>query len=193
MVNKNNLQIIAFESSKTWERWLAENHRNSVGIWLRIFKKDAGIKSIDYSQALDVALCYGWIDGQKKTCDKKSWLQKFTPRRSKSMWSKRNVEHVARLVKSGKMKPAGLKEVEIAKHDGRWKKAYASPSTMIMPRDFMEELSRNKKAKIFFETLNKANIYAIGWRLETAKKPETREKRMKLIFEMLTKGKKFHD
>ncbi|MDE2590246.1 MAG: YdeI/OmpD-associated family protein, partial [Patescibacteria group bacterium] len=159
----------------------------------RIFKKDTGIKSIDYAQALDVALCYGWIDGQKKTHDEKSWLQKFTPRRSKSMWSKRNVEHVARLIKLGKMKPAGLKEVETAKRDGRWEKAYTSPSTMIMPRDFMEELSKNKKAKAFFKTLNKANTYAIGWRLETAKKPETREKRMKSILEMLTKGKKFHD
>lgn len=192
MVNKNNLQIIAFESSKIWENWLAENHGNSIGLWLRIFKKDAGIMSIDYAQALDVALCYGWIDGQKKTYDKKSWLQKFTPRRSKSIWSKRNVKHVARLIKSGKMKPDGLK-VAAAKRDGRWEKAYASPSTMTMPDDFMKELSKNKKDEAFFGTLNKANIYAIGWRLETAKKPETREKRMRIILEMLAKGKKFHD
>ena len=193
MTNKNNLQIIAFESSKTWEDWLAENHETSIGLWLHIFKKNSEIESVDYAQALDVALCYGWIDGQKKTYDKKSWLQKFTPRRAKSMWSKRNVENIARLVKSRKMKPPGLKEVEAAKQDGRWKKSYTSSSTMVMPGDFMKELAKNKKAEAFFKTLNKANTYAIGWRLETAKKPDTREKRMKIILEMLSKGKKFHD
>jgi uncharacterized protein YdeI (YjbR/CyaY-like superfamily) len=192
-MSTNNLQIIAFESSKIWEDWLAENHGNPVGLWIRIFKKDSGITSIDYAQALDVALCYGWIDGQKKTYDKKSWLQKFTPRRAKSMWSKRNIENVERLIKSKKIKPPGLKEVEAAKRDGRWEKSYASPSTMIMPDDFMNELAKSKKAKAFFMTLNKANTYAIGWRLQTAKKPETREKLMRTILEMLSKGEKFHD
>jgi uncharacterized protein YdeI (YjbR/CyaY-like superfamily) len=193
MVDKNDLQIIAFESSKSWEHWLAVNNGDSIGLWLRIFKKDSETTSVDYVQALDVALCYGWIDGQKKTYDKKSWLQKFTPRRPKSMWSKRNVANVTRLIKSKKMKPPGLKEVEAAKRDGRWRKSYAPPSTMVMPDDFMNELTKNKKAETFFKTLNKANTYAIGWRLQTAKKPETREKRLKMILEMLSKGKKFHD
>jgi uncharacterized protein YdeI (YjbR/CyaY-like superfamily) len=184
--------IQAFESQKDWQRWLAKNYSKSNGIWLRFFKKDSGVKSIRYDEALDEALCYGWIDGQLKKYDEKSYIQKFTPRRPKSIWSKRNREHVARLISLGKMREAGLKEIEAAKADGRWEQAYDSPSAMKVPEDFMKELSKNKKAKMFFESLNKANTYAILWRLQTAKKPETREKRMKAILEMLKEGKKFH-
>ncbi len=187
-----NLQIISFESAQEWEEWLAENHASSGGIWLCFFKKGSGREALTYAEALDVALCYGWIDGQAKKRDELSYLQKFTPRRPRSVWSKRNTEHIERLIEAGRMKPAGLKEVEKAKADGRWQRAYDSPGNMTIPQDFLEALSRNEKAKAFFETLNKTNTYAIAWRLQTAKRPETREKRMKAIIEMLERGEKFH-
>jgi len=185
-------EVISFESATAWESWLAENHAVLAGVWLRFFKKGSGVDSVTHGQALDEALCYGWIDGQIQKHDDKSWLQKFTPRRAKSIWSKRNIEHVARLTKAKKMKPAGLRQVEAAKADGRWEMAYDSPSNMRMPQDFLERLAENKKAEAFFKSLTRANTYAIGWRLQTAKKPETREKRMKAILQMLAKGEKFH-
>jgi uncharacterized protein YdeI (YjbR/CyaY-like superfamily) len=141
---------------------------------------------------LDEALCYGWIDGQLNKHDDISWLHKFIPRGAKSIWSKRNTDHTERLIMLGKMKPSGLHEIEKAKADGRWAKAYDSPAEMKASDDFITALSKNKKAKTFFESLNRANKYAIAWRLQTAKKPETREKRMKTILEMLAKGEKFH-
>lgn len=192
MAVKDNLEILAFKSQNEWEWWLDKNHSNSKGIWLRFFKKNSDVTSVTHDQALDEALCYGWIDGQLKKHDEQSWLHKFTPRRPRSIWSKRNIEHIERLTKAGKIKPAGLKEVEAAKKDGRWEQAYDSPGAMRVPEDFLKELSKNKKAKAFFETLNRANIYAIAWRLQTAKKPETRASRMKAIIEMLSKGKMFH-
>ena len=173
--------ILPFESVEPWQTWIAKNHSHAQGVWLQIFKKDSGQRTVTYDEALDVALCFGWIDGQKKSYNKESFLQKFTPRRPKSVWSKRNQEHVARLIKSKRMKPAGLKAIEAAKKDGRWAQAYDSPKNMSVPKDFLNELSKNKKAKEFFETLNKANLYAIAWRLQTAKKTETREKRMKAM------------
>jgi uncharacterized protein YdeI (YjbR/CyaY-like superfamily) len=185
-------QVISFESATAWESWLAENHAVSVGVWLRFFKKGSDVDSVTHDQALDEALCYGWIDGQIQKQDEKSWRQKFTPRRAKSIWSKRNIEHVARLTKAKKMKPAGQRQVEAAKADGRWEMAYDSPSNMQTPQDFLERLAENKKAEAFFKSLTRANTYAIGWRLQTAKKPETREKRMKAILQMLAKGEKFH-
>ncbi len=145
-----------------------------------------------YAEALDQALCFGWIDGQKLPLDAVSWVQKFTPRRSKSGWSKMNIGHVDRLVQGGQMMPAGLKEVEAAKADGRWAAAYDSPANATVPAEFVKELARNSRAKQFFSTLNKANLYAIAYRLQTAKRPETRLKRMKLIVEMLARGDKFH-
>ena len=175
-----------------FRRWLAKNHLQSEGLWLRIFKKGAGEKSLTYAEALDQALCHGWIDGQKKSFDEFSWIQKFTPRRSKSGWSKLNTLHVERLTKAGAMTPAGLEAVATAKADGRWEAAYASPRNAVPPEDFLRELARDKQAKAFFETLNKANVYAIVYRLQTAKKPETRERRMKLILAMMQQGKKFH-
>jgi len=191
-VVKNDCKIMSFPSAKKWERWLAENHGSSIGVWLRFFKKSSGVASVTHAQALDEALCYGWIDGQLKRYDATSWLHKFTPRRPKSIWSKRNREHVARVVKDGKMQPAGLREVNTAKADGRWDMAYDSPSKMTIPKDFLRALSKDKGARMFFETLNKANTYAIAWRLQTAKKPETREQRMRTILAMLARGKKFH-
>jgi len=186
------MQTTAFASAAEWRKWLAGNHAKAEGIWLRIFNKRSGERTLTYDEALDQALCYGWIDGQKKTFDTDSWLQKFTPRRSKSVWSKRNRDRVARLIKLKKMQPAGLQEIASAKADGRWERAYDSAKTMTVPDDFLSELRMNKKAEAFFNTLNKANLYAIAWRLQTAVKPETREKRKKAILEMLRKGEKFH-
>jgi uncharacterized protein YdeI (YjbR/CyaY-like superfamily) len=192
MSSKPDLPLIPFESQKKWRLWLAKNHAKSEGIWLRIFKKDSAVKTITYAEALDEALCYGWIDGQKRSHDEESWLQKFTPRRTRSIWSKVNIQHVERLIKAGKMRPSGFKAIEAAKGDGRWERGYDSPGTATAPEDFLKELSKDKKAKAFFETLNKANTYAIVWRLQTAKKPETRTKRMRTILGMLAKREKFH-
>jgi uncharacterized protein YdeI (YjbR/CyaY-like superfamily) len=182
----------AFKSSAEFRQWLEQNHARSSGIWLRIFKKASKEESLTYAEALDQALCYGWIDGQKKPLDAQSWLQKFTPRRPTSGWSKINTGHVARLIKAGAMTGAGLKAVEAAKADGRWQAAYASSRSASPPEDFLMELGKNKKAKAFFETLNKANVYAIVYRLQTAKKPEARERRLKTILAMMAQGKKFH-
>lgn len=189
---KTDFPVLFFESQDEWRTWLEQNHNAARGVWLRFYKKGSGIVSLNYPGALDEALCFGWIDGQSKTFDEKSYLQKFTPRRAKSIWSKRNIEHIARLIKEGKMKPSGLKEAEFAKADGRWDRAYDSPGNQSIPEDFLLKLSKDKKTLAFFESLNKANTYAITWRLQTAKKPETREKRMKIILEMLSRGEKFH-
>ncbi len=186
------LQIVRFRSSSDYRRWLAKNHARSDGIWLRIYKKGAGGASVTYAEALDQSLCYGWIDGQKKPFDENSWLQKFTPRRPKGRWSKINTQHAERLIKSGDMAPAGLEAIEAAKADGRWKAAYDSPGNATPPGDFLSELSKDHRAKAFFETLNKRNTYAIVYRLQTAKKPETRARRMKVILAMLVRGEKFH-
>jgi uncharacterized protein YdeI (YjbR/CyaY-like superfamily) len=189
---KPDLPILTFTSTKEFTSWLSKHQKMSLGIWIRLFKVKSEVPTITYAEALDIALCYGWIDGQKKAFDKESWLQKFTPRRLKSKWSKRNRQIVERLYKLGMMKPAGIKEVESAKADGRWERAYDWSSKMIVPSDFLDELAKHKEAEAFFKTLNKANIYSIVWRLQTAKKPETRNKRIQSILEMLKKGEKFH-
>ena len=189
---KKENPVVQFESTEKWEQWLEQNHEVTTGVWVRIFKKDAGKKSVTYSEALDGALCHGWIDGQKQKFDNLSWLQKFTPRRAKSGWSKNNTQRAEQLIRAGKMKPAGIKEVEEAKQGGRWEKAYDSPGNALIPDDFRQKLDKNKKAKAFFTTLNRANTYAISYRLQTAKKAETREKRMNKIIEMLSRGEKFH-
>jgi uncharacterized protein YdeI (YjbR/CyaY-like superfamily) len=189
---KKDLQIISFALKNEFDSWLEQNQINTKGIWIRFFKKESGITALNYNEALDVSLCYGWIDGQVKKYDEKSYLQKFTPRRSKSMWSKRNIDHISRLEKEGKMKPSGIKEVENAKKDGRWERGYDSPGNMVAPDDFILELSKNKKALEFFTALNKTNKYSIGWRLQTAKNPEIRNKRMNEILRMMENGEKFH-
>jgi uncharacterized protein YdeI (YjbR/CyaY-like superfamily) len=192
VATKDDADFIAFPSQREWARWLAKNHADSMGVWLRFFKKTGGTPSVSHTEALAVALCYGWIDGQLKKHDEESWLRKFTPRRPKSIWSKRNRELVEHLAAAGQMKPAGLKEMDAAKADGRWDRAYDSPSNMTLPADFLRELTKNKNARLFFKALSKANRYAIAWRLQTAKKPETRDKRMKAIIAMLAKGQAFH-
>jgi uncharacterized protein YdeI (YjbR/CyaY-like superfamily) len=186
------LAVVSFGSLEEWESWLEKNHANSPGIWLRIYKKDSGVKTVFYPQALDGALCYGWIDGLKRPFDKESWLQRFSPRRPKSLWSKVNTGHVERLIKLGKMKEPGHRAIEAAKKDGRWDTAYHSPGKATIPDDFLAALSKNKKARGFLGTLNKNNLYAIAWRLQTAIKPETRARRMEAILRMLAEGKKFH-
>lgn len=192
MSAETDLSIVAFSSAKEWRQWLAKNHATSNGIWLRLFKKASAVSRVSYDEALDEALCYGWIDGQLKGYDDESWLRKFTPRRPKSIWSKRNRDHAERLTKAGKMCAAGRKEIEAAKQDGRWKAAYDPASKIVAPGDFLRELAKNKRAKAFFDTLNRANVYAIAWRLQTARTAETRQKRLKAILAMLATERKFH-
>jgi uncharacterized protein YdeI (YjbR/CyaY-like superfamily) len=182
----------SFRSSEELREWLAKEHARAPGLLLRIYKKDSDVPSVTYAEALDQALCFGWIDGQKLPLDAKSWVQTFTPRRAKSGWSKKNVAHVDRLIREGQMTAAGLKEVEAAKADGRWAAAYDSPANATVPPEFVKELARNAKAKKFYATLNKANLYAIAYRLQTAKRPETKIKRMKMIIDMLARGETFH-
>jgi uncharacterized protein YdeI (YjbR/CyaY-like superfamily) len=184
--------ILSFRSPPEFRKWLAANHDKSDGIWLRIFKKNSETASVTYAEALDEALCFGWIDGQKQKHDDQSWLQKFTRRRAKSGWSRINTGHAERLIKAGRMKAPGQAEVNAAKKDGRWKAAYDSPSNASFPDDFLAALGKDPKAKAFFDSLNKANRYAISYRLQTAKKPETRAKRMGMILGMLARGEAFH-
>ena len=182
----------SFRSSKELRAWMAKEHARVRGLHLRIYKKDSGVPSVTYAEALDQALCFGWIDGQKLPFDANSWVQKFTPRRARSGWSKINVAHVDRLIREGQMTPAGLKQVETAKADGRLATAYDSSANATMPPEFVKELARNAKAKQFYATLNKANLYSIAYRLQTAKRSETKIKRIKLIIDMLARGEKFH-
>ena len=186
------LPILPFESKKKWTAWLARQHDTAAGLWLKLAKKDTGIPSVTYDEALEVALCYGWIDGQKKSFDNKYWLQKFTPRGPKSIWSKINTEKAERLIASGEMKPAGVKAIEAAKQDGRWEAAYSSQKNMSVPEDFQVALDKNMKAKAFFATLNSVNRYAILFRIHTAKKAETRAKRIQQFIEMLGRGEKLY-
>ncbi|GAB3784598.1 YdeI/OmpD-associated family protein [Dyella agri] len=190
--SKPEAQQRQFQSAQEFRSWLATEHAQADGLLLRIFKKDSGVESITYAEALDQALCFGWVDGQKLPLDADSWIQKFTPRGPKSRWSKRNTEHVDRLIREGHMTAAGLKEVDAARADGRWAAAYDSPANATVPPEFLKELARNKKASQFYASLNRANLYAIAYRLQTAKLPETKIKRMKQIIEMLARGEKFH-
>ncbi len=190
--NTSEMPVKLFKDPKAWATWLDKNQATSSGLWVRIAKKGAEYKSVSYDQALEVALCYGWIDGQKKTYDESSWLQKFTPRGPKSIWSKLNREKAEALIERGEMKPAGLKAIESAKQDGRWEAAYESQNRATMPADLQAELDRSLKAKEFFATLNSVNRYAILFRLQTAKKPETRAKRLRQFVEMLERGEKIY-
>jgi len=184
--------VISFESGDAWEAWLAEHHATSPGLWLKFAKKGSGITTVSYSEALDVALCYGWIDGQKDKFNGDHWLQRFTPRRPRSKWSRINRDRVASLVARGAMKPVGLREVERAKADGRWEAAYDGQRAAAVPDDLRRELEANAAAREFFATLDSANRYAILYRLQEAKKPETRARRLKTFVTMLSEGKKIH-
>ena len=191
MTKPIELPTLPFESKMKFAEWLAKNHDKSAGVWVKLAKKGSGIPSITITEALDVALCYGWIDGQRASFDENYYLQKYTPRRPKSIWSKINVENVKRLIASGEMKPSGLKAVEAAKQDGRWAAAYSSSKNIIVPEDFQSALSKNKKAKTFFESLTGSKRYSFLFRIETAKKAETRIKRILQFVEMLEKGETF--
>jgi uncharacterized protein YdeI (YjbR/CyaY-like superfamily) len=189
--NAKDNPILLFKDQKAWTAWLSKNHAVRAApsaVWLRIAKKGAEVKSLSYDEAVEGALCYGWIDGQKKAYDESTWLQRFTPRGPKSGWSKINRQKAEDLIARGKMKPAGLKAVEGAKQDGRWAAAYDSARTATLPDDFQAELDKNDKAKAFFATLNSANRYAILYRIQTAKKIETRAKRIQQFIAMLERN-----
>lgn len=186
-----DLPVMHFVDATAWEQWLIA-HPDARGLWLQIAKQATGIASVNYAQALDVALCHGWIDGQKKGLDAQFFLQRFTPRRPRSLWSKINQAHVERLTAAGRMAPAGLREVQAAKADGRWEAAYQGAGSMQVPPELVAALRGNRKAKAFFDALDKTNRYAFCWRVQTAKKPETRQARAATFVQMLARGEKIH-
>ncbi|MGQ4333866.1 YdeI family protein [Streptomyces hayashii] len=184
--------VLLVATQEEWEKWLDENHEDVSGIWFQIPKNGSGVEGVDYAHALESALCYGWIDGQKKKLDDRHWLQRFTPRRPDSKWSKVNREKAAELIKSGRMRSAGLREVEKAKTDGRWEAAYAAQSKATVPDDLQAALDAAPKARDFFATLDSRNRYAILHRVEDAKKPETRAARIEKFVAMLAEQKKLY-
>jgi uncharacterized protein YdeI (YjbR/CyaY-like superfamily) len=186
------LPVHAFDSTQAWDAWLAAHHADSPGIWLKIAKKGSAGTSVSYSDALDIALCHGWIDGQKGRHDDDYWLQRFTPRKPGSNWSKINTERAAALIASGRMRPAGLREVEQARADGRWERAYQSQSRITVPDDLAAALAANPRAREFFATPDGANRYAVLYRISSAKRPETRAKRIDTFVAMLSEHKKIH-
>jgi uncharacterized protein YdeI (YjbR/CyaY-like superfamily) len=188
----DDLPILLFAASPDLEAWFEENHANSAGLWLKIAKKGSGVESVNYAEALELALCFGWIDSQKRGLDERHFLQRFTPRRPRGKWSLINREKAEGLIASGAMRPAGLAEVEAAKADGRWQAAYAGQRTAEVPADLRRELDRSETAREFFAGLDSANRYAILYRLEEAKKPETRERRLRKFIAMLERGEKIH-
>jgi uncharacterized protein YdeI (YjbR/CyaY-like superfamily) len=192
MTTKPDLPIVPFASRSAWEAWLEEQHATSSGLWLKIAKKGSGIETISYGEALEAALCYGWIDGQKASFDDHYWLQRFTPRRPRSKWSKVNRQKATELIEKGEMKPAGLREVERAKADGRWDAAYDAQSTATVPEDLRRELEKNDKARRFYATLDSTNRYAILYQIQDAKKPETRARRIEKYVAMLAEQKKLY-
>lgn len=189
---KPEYEVINFKTQKEFRTWLDKNHTKSPGIWLKMFKKHTGIPSINYKQALDEALCYGWIDGVSNKGDDQYFIQKFVPRGKRSMWSQRNRDHIARLTKEGMMMPAGMAQVEAAKADGRWESAYAPPSEMFVPDDFLAELKKFPEAEAFYNSLNRTNTYAMAFQLATAKNPETRQRRFDRLLQMMKVGKKLY-
>jgi uncharacterized protein YdeI (YjbR/CyaY-like superfamily) len=189
---RRELPILVFRSQQAWSDWLASQAADSDGLWLKLAKRSSGIVSISKSEAVDAALCHGWIDGQLDSFDDEYWLVRFTPRQSGSKWSERNRTRALQLVESGRMLPAGKKEIERAQKDGRWGAAYAPQSSAQVPDDLHAALARNKKAAKFFETLDRANRYAILYRVHNAKKPETRASRIEKFVAMLAAGETIH-
>jgi uncharacterized protein YdeI (YjbR/CyaY-like superfamily) len=189
---KDGKPILQLASPEEWEAWLEKEHASSDGVWLKFAKKGSGVTTVVYAEALDVALCFGWIDSQVMALDERFYLQKFTPRRSRSKWSKINVEKIGALTQAGRMRPAGLEQVELAKADGRWDAAYSSPANLTEPQDLKKALKANPKAAEFWATLNKSNRYAAIYQLEDAKKPETRERRLAKFIGMFERGEKLY-
>jgi uncharacterized protein YdeI (YjbR/CyaY-like superfamily) len=181
-----------FKNAKAFETWLKKHHATSDGLWLKIAKRGAAEPSVTYPEAVDIALCWGWIDGQKKSFDDQHFLQRFTPRRARSVWSKINVDKVAALIEAGRMQAPGLAQVEAAKADGRWAQAYDGARTSTVPADLQAALDTEPRAKAFFATVNAANRYAVLWRIQTAVRPETRAKRIEQLVAMLARGETLH-
>ena len=184
--------VASFATPQDWSAWLAEHHAEPEGVWMRISKKGASVLTITYQQALDEALAWGWIDGQKKPIDAEFWMQRFTPRRPKSIWSVVNRNKALALISQGRMTPAGLREIERATADGRWDKAYESQSTATEPADLLAALAQNPKAALFYRALNRVNRYAIIFRLQNVKKAETRARKLSQFVEMLAREERIY-
>jgi uncharacterized protein YdeI (YjbR/CyaY-like superfamily) len=182
-----------FSTQADWTAWLEENYRNTDGLWLRIAKKDSGLQSVTYPQAIETALCYGWIDGLKRPESEKAWLQRFVPRRPKSLWSKINREKAEALIACGRMKDPGLEAIKLAQRDGRWETAYDSAKTSKVPADFQAALDVCRKARKFFDALDGTNRYAVLFRIQTATKPETRARKIEQMVELLKNNKRIHE
>ena len=189
---RDSLPVIAFASRAKWRTWLAKHHATAAGVWLEIAKKGSDLATVSYADAIEVALCFGWVDGQKAAVDDDRWLQRFTPRTPRSRWSKINRDKATELIERGDMEPAGRRAVEAAKNDGRWEAAYAGARTMTVPDDLADALKRNARARAFFETLDGANRYAILYRIHDAKKPETRRARIEKFVTMLSEHRTIH-
>jgi len=186
------LLVLAFRSAVEWEDWLDAEHERSAGVWLKIAKRNAAIPTVSYAEALDAALCFGWIDGQKRALDEDYWLQRFTPRKPGSRWSKINTEKAGALIAAGLMRQAGLREVELAKSDGRWDQAYSGQRTITVPDDLRAALDASPLAAEFFETISSVNRYAILYRIGTVKRPETRARKIAHYVQMLAERKTLH-
>ena len=188
----DGLPLLPFATAVEFEQWLAAEHDRAPGVWVKIAKKATGIISVTHTEALDVALCYGWIDGQRRTYDEQFFAQRFTPRRARSNWSKVNREKVAALIAQGRMQPAGQAEIDRAKADGRWDAAYDSQRTATVPPDLQAALDANPAAAKFFATLRSANRFAVLYRIHDAKRPETRARRIAKFVDMLSRGETLH-
>jgi uncharacterized protein YdeI (YjbR/CyaY-like superfamily) len=183
---------LTFATQNEWENWLAQNEGTSTGTWLRLAKKSASQPTLTYAQALESALCYGWIDGQKQAESEEYWLQRFTRRSAKSIWSRLNREKAEALIAAGRMRPTGMREIEKARKDGRWDTAYTSASNSSVPDDLQVALDANPEARTFFGKLNSRNRYAILFRIQNARKPETRARKIEEFVDMLNRGETFH-
>lgn len=189
---KGELPVLAFKTQPAWDAWLASQPMGAEGLWLKLAKKSSGIASVSRAEAIDTALCHGWIDGQLDSFDDDFWLVRFTPRQPTSKWSEKNRSRALELIAQKLMRPAGLSAIERARKDGRWDSAYAPRSTAEVPDDLRIALTKSEKAARFFETLDGANRYAILYRVQTAKKPETRAARIAAYVAMLAEGKTIH-
>jgi uncharacterized protein YdeI (YjbR/CyaY-like superfamily) len=192
MPKPRDLPILLFASQNAWESWLDEHHESSSGVWLQIAKTGSGVASVSYPEAIEAALCFGWIDGQKGALDELFWLQRFTSRKPRSKWSAINCAKVAALIVQGRMRPSGIEEVELAKQDGRWDAAYPGRRSAAVPPDLELALGGNAQARAFFAALDSGNRYAILYRIHEAKKPETRARRIEKFVAMLAAGEKIH-
>lgn len=190
--NQSDPPVLAFTTAAEWESWLASQPVTANGLWLKFAKKASGVPSVSKPEAIDVALCHGWIDGQLKPFDENYWLIRFTPRRARSKWSAINCKRAQALIEEGRMHPAGLAEIEKAKADGRWAAAYDSQGSATVPNDLQQALDENESAKNLFDTLDSANRYAVLYRVQTATKSETRERTIEKLVAMLARGETIH-